>query len=191
MDFIIATHNKHKTEEFKRILTPLNINIICADLPEVEETGKTFKENALLKAKSAYKATGKICVADDSGISVDILNGEPGIYSARYSGINATAKENIKKLLKKLEGVKKEDRKAHYTCAIACGGENIEFTVEGYMFGEIGFKEQGTNGFGYDPLFISEKGPLGLISAKEKDSISHRNAALKKFKEKLEELNLC
>lgn len=188
---VIATHNKHKIEEFKRIVEPMGISLITADLPEVEETGSTFKENALIKAKSAFMVTGLPSVADDSGLEVDALNGEPGVYSARYAGIDGDDKANNKKLLKNLENVKEEDRTARFVCTIAYVDENISFTVRGTCEGKIAYKESGANGFGYDPLFITEKGCFGELSGEDKDSVSHRGNALIKFKEKLEELKLC
>jgi len=190
-EIVIATHNKHKILEFTRILEPMGIKLVTADLPEVEETGATFKENALLKAESAFKETGLPSVADDSGLEVDALGGAPGVYSARYAGVDGDDKANNKKLLKNLENVKEEDRTARFVCTIAYVDENIRFTVRGTCEGRIAFSENGANGFGYDPLFIGEGGCFGELSDAEKDSVSHRGNALLKFKEKLEELNLC
>ncbi len=186
--FVIATHNQHKIKEFKRILEPMGIELQIASLPEVEETGTTFESNALIKAESAFKVTGLPSIADDSGLEVDSLNKAPGVYSARYAGENATDAQNNEKLLKNLQGKEKEDRKARYVCAIAYVDGNISFTVRGTCEGFIAEKESGSNGFGYDPLFISELGCFGEVSAEEKDSISHRAIALKKFKLKLEEI---
>lgn len=186
--FIIATHNKHKIVEFERILKPLGISVVTADLPEVEEDGATFEENALKKAESAFLATGMCAVADDSGLMVDYLNGAPGVYSARFAGSKATDADNNQKLLAQLAGVPEEKRTARFVSAIACVGEGIRFTVKGFCEGKIAFAPQGDEGFGYDPLFISEKGCFGLLPGEVKDSISHRGAALLKFKERLEEI---
>lgn len=191
MKVFIATKNAKKLIELERILTPLGFEVLSEKdldkpLGEVEETGTTFAENALLKAKAGLELTGLISVADDSGICVDYLNGAPGIYSARYSGGHGNDEENNKKILRELEGVPMEQRGAHYSAAIACVfPDGRSFTVQGDCFGHIAFEESGTQGFGYDPLFISEKGCFGHLSAKEKDEISHRGKALRLFKEEL------
>lgn len=189
MKVFIATKNAKKLVELSRILLPMGFEVVSEkDLPkpleEIEETGTTFEENAILKAKAGLKETGFISVADDSGICVDYLGGAPGIYSARYSGGNDY--DNNKKLLSELKGVSMENRTAFYVAAIACVfPDGREFTVRGECHGHIAFEESGVCGFGYDPLFISEKGCFGHLSAEEKDSISHRGKALKLFKEEL------
>ena len=191
MKVFIATKNAKKLIELERILTPLGFQVLSEKdldkpLGEVEETGTTFAENALLKAKAGLELTGLTSVADDSGICVDYLNGAPGIYSARYSGGHGNDEENNKKILRELEGVPMEQRGAHYSAAIACVfPDGRSFTVQGDCFGHIAFEESGTQGFGYDPLFISEKGCFGHLSAEEKDEISHRGKALRLFKEEL------
>ncbi len=193
MKIFIATKNAKKLTELSRILVPMGFEVLSEKdlekpLIDVEETGTTFEENAILKAKSGLKATGYISVADDSGICVDYLNGAPGIYSARYSGEHGNDEMNNQKLLSELSGVPKEKRTAHYVAAIACVfPDGREFTVRGECYGYIDFKETGNQGFGYDPLFIGELGCFGLLSAEQKDSISHRGKAIKLFKEKLEE----
>ena len=188
MDMIIATHNKHKVEEFSRILAPLGITIRTADLTEAEENGATFRENAYIKAKSACDETGLPCIADDSGLSVDFLNGEPGVYSARY------AEEGKRKLtvLEKLKDVPDEQRGAHFTSAIACvfpSGDVLE--AEGHCYGVITRELRGNGGFGYDPIFLcTEEGcagkTFGEATAEEKDAVSHRGKSLRVFAEKLE-----
>ncbi|MBQ7956871.1 MAG: RdgB/HAM1 family non-canonical purine NTP pyrophosphatase [Clostridia bacterium] len=194
MDFLIATHNKKKQAEMQRVLAPLGINVKTAadlgiELTEVEEDGTTFCENARIKALSGCKESGLPCIADDSGICVDYLGGGPGIYSARYSG--GDDEDNNDKLLKELEGVEKEKRTAHYACSISCCfPDGREITAEGRCYGYIGFERQGTGGFGYDPLFITEKGCFGELTPDEKDEISHRGVALRELKEKLESENL-
>lgn len=185
---IVATHNAHKIEEFSRILAPLGITVKTADLTEAEENGVTFAENAYIKAKSACDETGLPCVADDSGLSVDALNGEPGVYSARY----AEPGQRKKTILKKLENVPDEKRGAHFTSAICCvfpNGDSI--TAEGHVYGKIAHENRGENGFGYDPIFICGEGPaagktFAEATAEEKDAVSHRGKALRIFAEKLE-----
>ena len=188
MEMIIATHNKHKVEEFSRILAPLGVTIRTAELTEAEETGTTFRENAYIKAKSACDETGLPCIADDSGLSVDALNGEPGVYSARY------APEGQRKLtvLKKLENVPEEARGAHFTSAICCvfpNGDVLE--AEGYCYGRITHECCGTGGFGYDPIFLCTEAAcsgktFGEATPAEKDAVSHRGKSLRLFVEKLE-----
>ncbi|MBO5253928.1 MAG: RdgB/HAM1 family non-canonical purine NTP pyrophosphatase [Clostridia bacterium] len=188
MDMIIATHNKHKVEEFSRILKPLGVNILTADLTEAEENGTTFRENAFIKAKAACDETGLPCIADDSGLAVDFLNGEPGVYSARY------AEEGKRKLtvLEKLKDVPDEERGAHFTSAIACvfpNGDVLE--AEGHCFGRITRELRGSSGFGYDPIFLcTEEGCMnktfGEASPEEKDAVSHRGKSLRDFVIKLE-----
>ena len=192
MKVFIATKNQKKLVELSRILEPMGFEVLCeknldSPLEDIEETGTTFEENAILKAKAGLLRTGFISVADDSGICVDYLDGAPGIYSARYSGGHGNDAENNKKILKELEGVPLEKRTAYYVAAIACVfPDGRQFTVRGECHGHIAFEESGTCGFGYDPLFISEKGCFGHLSAEEKDSISHRGKSLRLFKEELE-----
>lgn len=191
MKVFIATKNLKKLEELSRILIPMGFDVVCERdlyklLEEVEETGNTFEENALLKAKAGLKETGYISVADDSGLCVDYLGGAPGIYSARYSGGHGNDELNNQKILEELDGVPMEKRTAYYVAAIACVfPDGREFTVRGECHGHIAFEESGNCGFGYDPLFISEKGCFGHLSAEEKDSISHRGKALRKLQEEL------
>lgn len=191
MKFFIASKNKNKIAEFLRILEPMNIEVVSeADLEvpltEVEETGTTFEENAYLKAASAMKETGLPSIADDSGLCVDYLNGAPGIYSARFAGEPTDNKKNNEKLLGLLKDVPLENRGAHFTSSIVCvfpNGDKI--LAEGKCEGHIAFDYKGTNGFGYDPLFVSQLGSFGEISGSEKDLISHRGVALREFANKL------
>ena len=192
MKFIIATNNKKKLLELERILKPLGIDAITAreagvELDDVEETGTTFAENALIKSDAAFKKTGLPSVADDSGLCVDALDGRPGIYSARYAGDNATDEEKISKLLTELEDVEDEKRTAHFACAICCilpDGSKIE--VEGRCHGKIAFEPCGDGGFGYDPVFMYGDKSYAQLSAEEKDAVSHRGQALRKLKAELE-----
>lgn len=186
---VIATSNAHKVEEYKALMGDDSIELQSLldypGFPEVEENGATFTENASIKAVAASKYCDAPAFADDSGLEVFALNGEPGIYSARYA---PTDKERIAKLLKNLEG--KEDRSARFVCviAIAFNGEVIE-TFEGEIRGTIGFEPKGDNGFGYDPVFIpeGETRTFAELSSAEKNSISHRANAFRKAAEFVEE----
>lgn len=190
--FIVATHNKKKLAELTRIFMPMGFDVISpaevsGGVPDVEENGRTFEENALIKARSACKATGLPAIADDSGLCVDALDGAPGIYSARFAGTGNDADNNAL-LLKKLEGVPEEERTAYFVSSIACVfPDGREFTVRGECHGKIGFAPEGSGGFGYDPLFISENGCFGTMTAEEKDKISHRAKAISAFAEKIRE----
>lgn len=194
MDFILATNNIKKLEELQRILSPLGINVITAkslgiELPEVEENGSTFEENAHIKAQSACEITHLPSIADDSGLCVDYLGGAPGIYSARFSGEHGNDEKNNNLLLEKLSGVPLEKRTAHYVCAVCCiFPDGREITVRGECSGHIGFERDGNAGFGYDPLFIINGKSFGRYSAEEKDKISHRGNALRRLKNELEKI---
>lgn len=192
MKIFIATKNQKKLKELKRIIIPMGFDVLCeSDLDfafkDAVEDGETFAENALIKAKSGLEQTGYITVADDSGLCVDYLNGDPGIYSARYAGKHGNSDMNNDKLLAELQDVPMEKRTAHFTCVVACVfPDGRQFTVSGECHGHIAFERQtGSGGFGYDPLFISEKGPFSQLTDDEKDEISHRGKALRKFKEEL------
>lgn len=197
MTFLIATKNSGKKKELERILLPLGISVISETelnipLEDVEENGSTFEENALIKARAACKATGLPTVADDSGLCVDALGGEPGIYTARYAGEPSDSAKNNAKLLSDMKDIPEEKRTARFVSAVACVfPDSREFTVRGECEGRIGTELRGNGGFGYDPLFISELGCFGEISDEEKDSISHRGAALKELSKKLKEEYLC
>ena len=187
MKFVIATHNQHKLQELQRILAPLGIEAITADLSEVEETGTTFAENAFLKAQSACRETGLPAVADDSGLEVEALDGRPGVYSARYAGENATDAQRMEKLLGELEGVPAEKRGARFVSAVCCvfpDGERIQ--VEGECPGAIAFAPAGEDGFGYDPVFLCGEKTFAQMTAAEKDAVSHRGKAFEKFSQALE-----
>lgn len=185
MKFILATKNPKKLKELRRILVPLGHEVISErelekPLDEVVEDADTFEGNALLKARSAMRITGLAAVADDSGLCVDYLDGAPGVYSARFAGEEQDDEKNNAKLLKALEGLPKEKRTARFVSAVAVVFPNgTEFTVRGACEGYIATEKQGENGFGYDPLFIGEKGCFGLLTDEEKDSISHRGKALR------------
>ena len=187
MKFVIATHNQHKLQELQRILAPLGIEAITADLSEVEETGTTFAENAFLKAQPACRETGLPGVADDSGLEVEALDGRPGVYSARYAGENATDAQRMEKLLGELEGVPAEKRGARFVSAVCCVFPDGERTqVEGECPGAIAFAPAGEDGFGYDPVFLCGEKTFAQMTAAEKDAVSHRGKALEKFSQPLE-----
>ncbi len=191
MKVFIATKNLKKLEELKRILVPMGFDVLCErdlekPLEEVEETGTTFEENALLKASAGLRETGYMSVADDSGLCVDYLDGAPGVYSARYSGEHGNDEMNNQKILAELEGVPVEKRGAKFVSAIACVfPDGRSFTVRGECHGHIAFEESGNGGFGYDPLFIGELGCFGELTPEQKDSVSHRGKSLRLFKEEL------
>ena len=192
MKLIIASNNAHKLTEMKAILSPFFDDVQSMREAGIEhetvEDGTTFMENAVKKARELAEISGHAAIADDSGICVDALDGAPGIYSARFSGVHGDDKANNRLLLEKLQGV--ENRAAHYTCAIAlCWPDGKMLTAEDYFYGEIGQEEKGTNGFGYDPLFfLPEYGCTSAqISPEEKNTISHRGKALRKLVKLLEE----
>ena len=195
MKILIATHNKHKLSEMSRILSPMGYEVVTdtdlgIELTDAEETGTTFMENARIKSESGCKESGLICIADDSGLCVDALGGEPGVYSARYSGVHGDDEGNIVKLLEKLDGVVDEKRTAYFACAICVSfPDGREITAEGKCEGRIGYEKIGENGFGYDPVFMVGDRSLAEMSAEEKDAISHRGNALKVLEEKIKEQN--
>ncbi len=176
---VAATTSDHKLEEIRTILSDFKI-VSAAEVgfhDEVEETGETFIENALLKARAVCHATGLPALGDDSGLCVDALNGAPGIYSARYSGQGASANREL--LLKNLQG--RTNRAAHFNCAVALVfPDGREYTAEGQTFGVITTEPQGENGFGYDCLFYSDElgKTFAVASAAEKNAVSHRGRAL-------------
>jgi XTP/dITP diphosphohydrolase len=189
MELIVATKNKKKLKEIKTILKSLGLRISSlADygaLPKIIENGKTFKDNAVKKAVKIAKATGKLTMGEDSGLCVDSLSGAPGVYSARFSGKNKSDAQNNLKLLKLLQEIPLNKRKARYCCAVALADEDglIE-VVEGKCNGLIGFELKGRSGFGYDPLFVipKYKKTFAELGEKIKHTMSHRYHALRKAK---------
>ena len=190
---IFATGNEHKMVEIREILGELPVEILSMmDVgikADIVENGNTFEENALIKAKEVCKLAGEMVLADDSGLEIDYLNGEPGIYSARYMGEDTSYRIKNQNLIDRLEGVPDEKRTARFVCAIAAAfPDGRSFVVRGTIEGIIGYEERGTNGFGYDPIFyLPERGvSTAEIPPEEKNSISHRGNALRKMKELLE-----
>lgn len=186
---LLATRNKGKIEEFRRILeeiAPGEIELVgldqFPDLPDVEETGSTFEENALLKARQMSAATGLPAIADDSGLCVDALGGDPGIFSARWSGVHGDDEANLLKVLEQMKDVKGDDRSAYFICvaalALVDGRSHCE---EGRFLGRLLDHPVGENGFGYDPIFSPHGYTISSaqMSAEEKDAISHRGKALR------------
>lgn len=189
--FVLATHNPGKLKEMGAILAQFGVEVVSPrDLGltvDVEETGTTFAENAMLKAKAICAAAKLPAIADDSGLCVDALNGGPGVYSARYGGEGLDDKGRYMLLLNSLRG--QSTRTAHFTCAIACAFPNGDtLTAEGRCDGTIAYAPMGEGGFGYDPVFFVPelKKTFGQLTAEEKSAISHRGRALAVFVEKLE-----
>lgn len=182
MRLYIASHNKHKLREISEILEGFEV---VPDNPDVEETGTTFAENALIKVRAiAAKHKGEWCMADDSGLEVDALNGEPGVYSARYAGEDCNTPRNNALLLKNLEGI--QNRRARFNCTIALvDPEGVEHVVPGYCNGNIAHQASGSEGFGYDPLFIPDGYSVSFadLTPEEKNAISHRGRALAQSRE--------
>ena len=192
---IAASSNAHKIKEIQSIMSKFGVKVVSrkeAGVPEfeIEEDGETFEENSLKKAEAIMKATGKLTVADDSGLMVDYLGGAPGVYSARFAGEECDDEKNNEKLLKHLEGLPAEDRKAKFVSVITLmfpDGNTI--VARGECPGRIIETPTGENGFGYDPLFVPDglSKTFAQLSDKEKNSISHRARALEKLKEILTE----
>ena len=192
---IFATGNEGKMREVRMILQDLGVEILSLKeagiAADVEENGTTFEENAVIKATEIMKMCGEIVLADDSGLEVDALNKEPGIYSARYMGHDTSYHIKNKSLIDRLEGKSGEERNARFVCVIAAAfPDGRVFTTRGTMEGQIGYEERGENGFGYDPIFYLPD--YGCYSAElpleEKNKLSHRGKALRLMKEKLKEL---
>ena len=185
MEFVIATHNRHKVEEFTRILAPLGVEAVTAELTEPEENGRTFMENAYIKAASACQETGCPAIADDSGLVVDALGGEPGVYSARY----AQPGQRKKKVLRLLEDVAPEKRTARFVSAICCVfPDGRVLKAEGVCLGYITAACRGESGFGYDPIFAVGEKTFAEMTAAEKDAVSHRGVALRGFAAELQKM---
>jgi len=189
-ELIVASRNSHKLEEIKALLkgVPFSISSLekYPDVPEIEETGTTYEENALLKAVQVSKLTGCWALGDDTGLEVEAIDGQPGVYSARFAGEGVTFKENNDKLLLLLKDVPEEKRKATFYCVMALAEPRGKTrVVEGKVHGRIAKEYRGEQGFGYDPLFILSElnKTFAEISPAEKNKTSHRARALEKVRE--------
>ena len=194
-EVIVATQNRGKVREIKKVLKGLGLQILSLNdfsgVPQIEEDGKSFLENAIKKARFYSRYFGRMTLADDSGLEVDVLKGRPGVYSARYAGEGASTRENNQKLLKEMERIPLSKRGARFKCLLAVVSiEGKELVVEGSCRGRIGFKEVGKKGFGYDPLFVlpSYGKTMAQLSIEEKNRISHRGKALRKLRKIIEGL---
>lgn len=194
---IFATGNENKMKEIREILADLPVEILSMKEAgismDIVEDGKTFEENALIKARAVCKAANALVLADDSGLEIDYLNKEPGIYSARYMGEDVSYHIKNKSLIDRLEGVPDEKRTARFVCVIAAVfPDGRELTAPGTIEGIIGYEEKGENGFGYDPIFyLPERGcTTAELPPEEKNSVSHRGNALRLMREKLEKEGL-
>ena len=191
---IIATSNEGKMKEFRRLLAHKNVEILSMheagiDI-DIDENGTTFEENAAIKAKAVCDVAHTLCLSDDSGLVIDYLNGEPGIYSARYLGHDTPYEEKNRIIVDRLKGVPEEKRTARFVCAVAAAfPEGRVITVKDTMEGRIAEEPAGCGGFGYDPIFFvpALKKTFAELSPAEKNAISHRGNALTAFREKLEQ----
>lgn len=187
MKLVLATHNRHKVAELRRILDGLDVDILSADdvaVPDVDETGETFEDNAMLKARAGAAATGLVCVADDSGLEVDTLGGDPGVRSARFAGEHGDDEANLRLVLERLEGV--AARTARFVCVAALvTPDGIERTTRGVVEGVITSSPRGAGGFGYDPIFQPDGHELTTaeMTPEDKDAISHRGQAFRALRE--------
>ncbi len=189
---IFATGNQNKLTEIRQILGDFSGSILSMKeagvSPEIAEDGETFEENALIKARAVWKETGHLVLADDSGLEIDALGGEPGVYSARYLGEDTSYHIKNSTLIGRLEGVEDEKRTARFVCAVAAvfpdGSESV---VRGVMEGRIGYEERGSNGFGYDPIFILPKynATTAELAPEVKNLESHRGQALRAMREEI------
>jgi XTP/dITP diphosphohydrolase len=189
LELVIATRNRKKVEEIRRILEGVPVALYSLDdfpgCPEAEEDADTFEGNAVKKATAVAQYTKKPAIADDSGLEVYALNGAPGVWSARYAGADADDRKNLEKLLSEMRGIEKEERGARFVCVVALAfpDDGIQ-AFQGFVEGRIGTEPKGVSGFGYDPVFY----PTGFdrtfaeMSPGEKDALSHRGNALKKLR---------
>jgi XTP/dITP diphosphohydrolase len=188
---VLATANPHKTEEIRQVLASFDVELLPrpSDVPDVDETADTLEGNALLKANALALATGVAALADDTGLFIDALGGQPGVYSARYAGEGATFDDNVNKVLEELDGVEASKKSARFRTVIALANpDGTSWWVDGVVEGTILPDRRGEHGFGYDPIFA----PLGAggrslaeLSPDEKNAISHRGNALRAFAERL------
>lgn len=190
---IIATKNKGKVKEFRAFFANHDIEVVSLldldeQIPDIEETGESFVENAALKAEQISNRFQQPVLADDSGLIIDSLGGRPGIYSARYAGEPTNDQANIDKVLKEMNNISEEERAARFICVLAIARPNEEtIFVTGYCEGHIQREQSGENGFGYDPIFVPEgySKTMAELDPAEKNQISHRNKAIKQLEEKM------
>lgn len=194
---IVATKNKGKAKEFEQLFSRYGIEVKTLldfpDIPDIEETGETFEENAIIKAETISHLAKAYVVADDSGLAIDALDGRPGVYSARYAGPGKNDQANIDKVLQELEGVNDEKRTARFYCALALAGPGVEtITVNGTCEGIILPERKGTGGFGYDPIFYvpAEGRSMAEMEPEKKNQISHRAEAIKELERHLKNLTV-
>lgn len=189
---LFATSNQGKMKEVREILADLGVEVIsmreAGVSAEIVEDGETFEENAVIKARTIMELTGEVTLADDSGLEIDALGGEPGVYSARYMGEDTSYHIKNNDLIRRLSQVPRQQRTARFVCSIAAAFPDGEIiTTDGVIEGLIGYEEAGENGFGYDPIFVVPQ--LGCTTAQlsdeQKNEISHRGKALRKMKEEL------
>ncbi|MDF2613233.1 MAG: non-canonical purine pyrophosphatase, rdgB/HAM1 family [Clostridia bacterium] len=192
---VVATQNIGKVVEIKKMLEDLNVEVKTMSEAgidiDIDENGITFEENAIIKAEALKKYTNAIILADDSGLEIDYLNKEPGVYSARYLGKDTSYKIKNEMILDKLKNVPKEKRTARFICAMALAANDMRtVTTRGTIEGYIGYEARGTNGFGYDPIFFVDEYNTSTadMCADLKNEISHRGKALKQMKERLKEI---
>ena len=191
---LVATNNPDKLREIRQILSDINWEVLglgdFPTYPEPNEDGDNITENAIIKAREAYRQTGILSLADDTGLEVDELNGAPGVKSARYAGENASYQDNVAKLLNELKSVEDDSRRARFRCVMALVGEGIQRTWEGIAEGVILSNPQGYNGFGYDPVFWSPELNMTFAeaSAELKNEVSHRGRALRDLPNVLERI---
>ena len=188
---VIATHNKDKQKEMEMLLSAFDITTVALnsfnEIGNIPETGTTLEENALIKARTVFSITGLASIADDTGLEVDALDGAPGVYTARFAGEGCSYNDNVKKIIKVMQGIPFDDRGAVFRTVIAYKDSKVELIAEGLVKGYISEKIKGLDGFGYDPVFyIKEKGKtFAEMKVEEKNIISHRGRAIKALKERL------
>ena len=193
MKLVIASNNPKKIEEMRRILEPMGIETVHPSelgvVSDADETGTTFRENAYIKARDLFDKTGLPAIADDSGLCVDALSGRPGIFSARYGGEDMEYPEKMSKLLEEIGDIPKESRTARFACGICCIFSEDDMIETGATCeGWIGFEPVGVGGFGWDPLLmVDDTRSFAMLTAEEKDEISHRGGALRRFEKELAE----
>ena len=192
MKIVLATHNLDKCAEMKEIMGEMPIELLTlnkfSEIGEIIEDGHTLEENALIKARTVHKMTNLAAMADDTGLEVDALSGQPGIYSARYAGSNCSYSDNINKLLQEMENIPREKRTARFRTSIAYVDDNMELTTDGLVEGLITDVTRGTNGFGYDSVFYlrDQKKTYAELNMDEKNKISHRGKAVKNMQKLLQ-----